>query len=39
VRRLIAAKDPLFDPRGPYFDLPEGVGDLPPSTLTTEDWR
>lgn len=36
VRRLIDAGDPLFDPRGPYFALPNGAADLPPSTLTTE---
>ena len=36
VRRLIAAGDPLFDPRGIYYALPEGAELLPPSTLTTE---
>ncbi len=36
VRRLIAAGDPLFDARGPYYTLPEGAATLPPSTLTTE---
>jgi hypothetical protein len=36
VRRLIAAGDPLFDPRGPYYELPEGAESLPPCTLTTE---
>ena len=36
VRELIAAGDPLFDPRGPYYALPDGVEALPPSTKTTE---
>lgn len=36
VRRLIAADDPLFDARGPYYAVPEGARALPPSTLTTE---
>ena len=36
VRRLIAAGDPLFDTRGPYYELPDGADALPPSTLTTE---
>jgi hypothetical protein len=36
VRDLIAATDPLFDPRGPYYALPEGTAALPPSTMTTE---
>jgi hypothetical protein len=36
VRCLIAAADPLFDPRGPYYALPEGTEALPPSTKTTE---
>ena len=36
VRALIAAGDPLFDPRGPYYALPEGAETLPPSTRTTE---
>jgi hypothetical protein len=36
VRRLIATGDPLFDPRGPYYALPEGTKALPPSTVTTE---
>jgi hypothetical protein len=36
VRRLIAAADPLFDPRGPYYVLPEGARSLPPSTETAE---
>lgn len=36
VRRLIAAGDPLFDPRGPYYELPNGAETLAPSTLTTE---
>jgi hypothetical protein len=37
VRALIAAGDPLFDPRGPYYVLPDGAETLPPSTLTAED--
>lgn len=36
VRRLIAAGDPLFDPRGVYYGVPEEAKRLPPSTLTTE---
>ena len=36
VRALIAAGDALFDPRGPYYALPEDVRALPPSTLMTE---
>lgn len=36
VRELIAARDPLFDPRGPYYALPEGAATLPPSTTTME---
>lgn len=36
VRQLIAAADPLFDPRGPYYAVPEDAERLPPSTLTTE---
>jgi hypothetical protein len=39
IRRLIAAHDPLFDPGGPYFDLPDDVRDLAPSTRTTEERR
>ncbi len=38
VRRLIAAGDPLFDPRGPFYVLPEDVRTLAPSTLMTEDF-
>jgi hypothetical protein len=37
VRQLIAAGDPLFDPRGPYYALPEGVETLPPYTKTAEE--
>jgi Protein of unknown function (DUF402) len=36
VRQLIAANDPLFDPRGPFYVVPEDAVSLPPSTLTTE---
>ena len=36
VRLLIAADDPLFDPRGPFYALPLDALSLPPSTLTTE---
>ncbi|MEX2046951.1 MAG: DUF402 domain-containing protein [Chloroflexota bacterium] len=36
VRRLIAARDALFDPRGAFYALPEGAEALPPATLTTE---
>ena len=36
VRRLIAAAHPLFDPRGPYYALPEAARSLPPSTETAE---
>jgi hypothetical protein len=36
VRQLIAADDPLFDPRGPYYAVPEDAKTMPPSTLTTE---
>jgi hypothetical protein len=36
VRRLIALGDPLFDPRGPFYVVPEDAKSLPPSTLTTE---
>lgn len=36
VRRLIAAGDPLFDPHGPHYALPEGAATLPPSAMTTE---
>ncbi|HEY3127670.1 MAG TPA: DUF402 domain-containing protein [Candidatus Limnocylindria bacterium] len=36
VRRLIAVGDPLFDPRGPYYAVPDDATSLPPSTLTTE---
>jgi uncharacterized protein DUF402 len=34
VRRLIAASDPLFDPRGPYYAVPEDAKALPPSLAT-----
>lgn len=37
VRELIAAADPLFDPHGRYYALPEGAETLPPSTKTTEE--
>ena len=36
VRKLIAAGDELFDPRGPFYALPEGAETLPPSTRATE---
>jgi hypothetical protein len=36
VRRLIAASDPLFEPRGRYYALPEGAASLPPSTQTAD---
>jgi hypothetical protein len=36
VRQLIAADDPLFDPRGPYYAVPADAKALPPSTATTE---
>ena len=36
VRRLIGAGDELFDPRGPYYALPDGAETLPPSTQTVE---
>lgn len=36
VRQLIAADDPLFDARGPYYAVPEGAKALPPSVLTPE---
>jgi hypothetical protein len=36
VRRLIAGRDVLFDPRGPYYAVPEAAQALPPSVLTTE---
>ncbi len=36
VRRLIADRDALFDPRGPYYTVPEGAKALPPAVLTTE---
>jgi hypothetical protein len=36
VRQLIATDDPLFDPRGPYYAVPEDAKALPPSTLTTD---
>ena len=36
VRRLIAAGDELFDPRGAYYAVPEAAKRLPPSNLTTE---
>ena len=36
VRGLIAAADPLFDQRSPYYAVPEGAETLPPSTLTAE---
>jgi hypothetical protein len=37
VRRLVAAGDPLFDPRGPFYAVPDDAASLPPSTLTAED--
>jgi hypothetical protein len=36
VRGLIAASDALFDPRGPYYAIPEGAKALAPSTLAIE---
>ena len=36
VRRSIAAGDPLFDPRGVYYAVPEEAKSLPPSTRTTD---
>ena len=36
VRHLIAANDPLFDPRGPFYGLPDDALSLPPSTLATD---
>lgn len=36
VRRLIAAGDPLFDSRGPFYAVPDDALSLPPSTLTRE---
>lgn len=36
VRQLIADDDPLFDPRGPYYVVPEDAKTLPPVTVTTE---
>jgi hypothetical protein len=36
VRGLIAAGDPLFDPRGPFYAVPLDALSLPPSTLTAE---
>jgi hypothetical protein len=36
VRRLIAAGDPLFDPRGPFYAVPDEATTLPPSVLTTD---
>ena len=35
VRQLIAAADPLFDPRGSFYDVPEDARTLPPATQTT----
>jgi hypothetical protein len=35
VRQLIAIDDPLFDPRGLYYAVPDDAKALPPSTLTT----
>ena len=32
VRRLIAGRDPLFDPRSTYYGLPADAGALPPAT-------
>lgn len=34
VRRLIAARDPLFDPHGVYFTRPDDTSDLPATTDT-----
>ena len=36
VRELIGMGDPLFDPRGPYYAVPDGAKTLPPSTLTSD---
>ena len=36
VRRLIAAGDPLFDPRGPFYAVPDEATALAPSVLTTD---
>ena len=36
VRQLIGAGDPLFDPRSPFYAVPEDAKALPPSTVTTE---
>ncbi|HEV8672108.1 MAG TPA: DUF402 domain-containing protein [Candidatus Limnocylindria bacterium] len=36
VRHLIAANNPLFDPRGPFYVLPDDALSLPPSTLATD---
>ena len=36
VRGLIAAGDPLFDPRGPYYAVPDDAKALPPSILTAK---
>jgi len=36
VRQLIAAADPLFDPRGPFYEVPEEAKALPPSTQTMD---
>jgi len=35
VLQLIAAADPLFDPRGAFYDVPEDAKALPPATKTT----
>jgi hypothetical protein len=35
VRQLIAADDPLFDPQGSFYDVPEDAKALPPSTKAT----
>ena len=36
VRQLITAGDPLFDPHGPYYAVPDDATALVPSTLTVE---
>jgi len=36
LRQLIAAGHPLFDPRGPFYAVPDDASALPPSTWTTE---
>ena len=36
VRRLIAERDPLFDPHGVYFTLPDDTRTLPAATETLE---